>query len=71
MSKYSDKTFEKILDDMCKRVTEVSTMEGSFIYTALVANAQELALLYMRLGRDEDNGYADIVYYEHLKNCKI
>ena len=35
MSKYSDKTFEKVLDDMCRRVTEVSTMEGSFIYTAL------------------------------------
>jgi len=33
MSKYSDKTFEKILDDMPNRVTEVSTMEGSFIYT--------------------------------------
>ncbi len=31
MSKYSDKTFEKILDDMPNRVTEVSTMEGSFI----------------------------------------
>ena len=39
MSKYSDKTFEKILDDMCKQVTEVSTMEGSFIYTALDPNA--------------------------------
>ena len=31
MSKYSDKTFEKILDDMCKRVIEVSTMEGSYL----------------------------------------
>ena len=66
MSKYSDKTFEKILDDMCRRVKECSTMEGSFIYTALVPFAMELALLYMRLGRDEDNGYADTADYEHL-----
>ena len=35
MSKYSDKTFEKTTDDMPNQVTEVSTMEGSFIYTAL------------------------------------
>ena len=30
MSKYSDKTFEKILDDLPNRVTEVSTMEWLF-----------------------------------------
>ena len=35
MSKYSDKTFEKILDDMPNRATEISTIEDSFIYTAL------------------------------------
>ena len=51
---------------MCKRVTEVSTMEGSFIYTALAPFAMELGLLYMRLGRDKDNGYADTADYEHL-----
>ena len=38
MSKYSDKTFEKTTDDMPNQVTEVSTMEGSFIYTALWQN---------------------------------
>ncbi len=32
MLKYSDKTFEKILDDMPNRVTEVSTMEVSFYW---------------------------------------
>ncbi len=48
------KTYEEILDEMCKRVKECSTMEGSFIYIALAPNAKELALLYMRLGRDED-----------------
>ena len=66
MSKFSDKTFEKILDDMCKRVKECSTMEGSFIYTALAPFAMELALLYIQLGLDEDNGYADTADYEHL-----
>ena len=66
MSKYSDKTFEKILDDMCRRVKECSTMEGSFIYTALAPFAMELALLYIQLGLDEDNGYADTADYEHL-----
>ena len=34
--------------------------------TALAPNAYELALLYIRLGRDEDNGYADTADYEHL-----
>lgn len=48
-------------------MTEVSTMEGSFIYTALAPFAMEFALLYMRLGRDEDNGYADTADYEHLQ----
>lgn len=66
MSKYSDKTFEKILDNMPNRVTEVSTMDGSFIYTAFASDAQELALLYVRFSRDEDNGYADTADYEHL-----
>ena len=31
MSKYSDKTFEKILDDMCSRVKEYDAMEGSYL----------------------------------------
>ena len=31
MSKYSDKIFEKVLDDMPNQVTEVSTMEGSYL----------------------------------------
>ena len=48
MSKYSDKTFEKILDDMCRRVKECDAMEGSFIYTALAPFAMELALLYLQ-----------------------
>ena len=38
MSKYNDKTFEKILDEMCKRVKECSTMEGSFILTLSYSN---------------------------------
>ena len=63
---YSDKTFEKILEDMCSRVTKCSTMEGSFIYTALAPFAMELALLYLQLGVDEDNGFADTADYEHL-----
>ena len=67
MSKYSDKTFEKILDDMCRRVKECSTMEGSFIYTALAPFAMELALLYLQLEQDEKNGFADTADYEHLK----
>ena len=71
MSKYSDKTFEKILDDMCRQVKECDAVEGSFIYTALAPFAMELALLYMRLARDEYNGYADTADYEHLNNCKI
>ena len=29
------KTYEEILDEMCRRVKECSTMEGSFICTAL------------------------------------
>ena len=41
-------------------------MEGSFIYTALAPFAMELALLYIQLGLDEDNGYADTADYEHL-----
>ena len=67
MSKYSDKTFEKILDDMCRRVKECSTMEGSFIYTALAPFAMELALVYLQLEEDEKNGFADTADYEHLK----
>ena len=39
--------------------------------TALAPNAMELVLLYIRLGLDEDNGYADTADYEHLNNCKI
>ena len=35
MSNFKNKTYEEILDAMCKLVTECSTMEGSFIYTAL------------------------------------
>ena len=66
MSKYSDKTFEKILDDMCRRVKECSTMKGSFIYTALAPFAMELALLYLQLEQDEKNGFADTADYEHL-----
>ena len=71
MSKYSDKTFEKILDDMCKRVKECSTMEGSFIYTALAPFAMELALLYLQLEQDEMNGFADTADYEHLKKLAL
>ena len=71
MSKYSDKTFEKILDDMCRRVTAVSTMEGSFIYTALAPFAMELALLYLQLEQDENNGFADTADYEHLKKLAL
>ena len=41
------KTYEEILDEMCKRVKECSTMEGSFIYTALAPFAMELALYSM------------------------
>lgn len=59
MSKYSNKTIKKILDNICKRVTEISTMESSFICTALSPSSIELALLYMRLNRDENNKYAD------------
>ena len=44
MSKYSDKTFEKILDEMPNRVKECDALEGSFIYTALAPFAMELAL---------------------------
>lgn len=66
MSKYSDKTYEEILDEMCKRVKNCSIMEGSFIYTALAPFAMELALLYLQLGVDEDNGFADTADYEHL-----
>ena len=47
MSKYSDKTFEKILYDMPNRVTEVSIMEGTLIYTALAPFAMEFAFLYL------------------------
>lgn len=61
------KTYEEILDEMCQRVTGCSTMEGSFIYTALAPFAMELALLYLQLSQDEDNGYADTADYEHLK----
>ncbi len=71
MSKYSDKTFEKILDDMCRRVKECSTMEGSFIYTALAPFAMELALLYLQLEQDEKNGFADTADYEHLKKLAL
>ena len=67
MSAYSEKTFEKILDEMCKRVTECSTMEGSFIYTALAPFAMELAELYLKLDAMENNGYADTADFEHLK----
>ena len=42
------KTYEEILDEMCKRVKECSTMEGSFIYTALAPFDMELALYYIR-----------------------
>ena len=44
MSKYSDKTFEKILDEMCRRVKECDAMEGSFIYTAHAPFDMELTL---------------------------
>ena len=71
MSKYSDKTFEKILDDMCRRVKECSTIEGSFIYTALAPFAMELALLYLQLEQDEKNGFADTADYEHLKKLAL
>ena len=67
MSAFSEKSFEKILDDMCKRVTECSTMEGSFIYTALAPFAMELAELYMKLDSIENNGFADSADFEHLK----
>ena len=40
MSKYSDKTFEKILDQMPNRVKECDALEGSFIYTALALFAK-------------------------------
>lgn len=66
MSISNENTFEKILDRMCKRVTEVASVEGTFIYTALAPFAMELADLYLRLGVDEDNSYADTADYEHL-----
>ena len=47
MSKYSDKTFEKILDEMPNRVKECDAVECSFIYTALAPFAMELALYSM------------------------
>lgn len=61
------KTFEEILDDMCKRVSNVSTMEGSFIYTALAPFAMELAELYLQLEYDEENNFADTADFDHLK----
>ena len=65
------KTYEEILDEMCKRVKECSTMEGSFIYTALAPFAMELALLYLQLEQDEKNGFADTADYEHLKKLAL
>ena len=47
MSKYSDKTFDKILGDMCRRVKECDAAEGTFIYTAFASFAMELALYSM------------------------
>ena len=41
MSKISDKTFEKILDDMCKRMTEISTMECSYLGAHCATNAPQ------------------------------
>ena len=51
------KTYEEILDEMCKRVKECSTMEGSFIYTALASFAMELTLLYLQLEEDENRTF--------------
>ena len=65
------KTYEEILDEMCKRVKECSTMEGSFIYTALAPFAMELALVYLQLEEDEKNGFADTADYEHLKRLAL
>ena len=67
MSKYSDKTFEKTLDEMPNRVKECDALEGSFIYTALTPFAMELVLVYLQLEEDEKNGFADTADYEHLK----
>ena len=47
MSKYSDKTFEKILDEMPNRVKECDALEGTFIYTVFASFAIELALYSM------------------------
>ena len=48
MSKYSDKIFEKILDDMFRRMKECDAMEDSFIYTVLAPFVMELAVLYLQ-----------------------
>lgn len=64
---YSEKTYNQILNDMCERVTKCSTIEGSFIYTALAPFAMELAMLYFCLSLDDKNSFADTADYEHLK----
>ncbi len=66
MSASNIKSYNEILNDMCLRVTNVVTMEGSFVYTALAPYAMELALLYLKFELADENAFADTADYEHL-----